>query len=225
MILHLVTDRRRLASGADEAGAIDCLMKQVRHAVAAGVDVIQIRERDLEGRRLAQLTAGIVALARGSRTRVVVNERLDVAMAVGADGVHLPGNAMEAARVRGCVRDGFLIGRSVRSADDVRAAGPVDYVVAGTVWSTPSKPVGHEWLGVDGLARIVAASRVPVLGIGGMQLDRVRDLASTGAAGIAAIGAWMGETAGCRAVPLHEVTRSFRTAFAAANMSAGFPPG
>jgi thiamine-phosphate diphosphorylase len=227
MILHLVTDRRRLAQGAADAGTLDCLFDQIRFAVAAGLDVIQIRERDLEGRRLAQLTRHVVALARGSRTRVVVNERLDVALAAGADGVHLRGSAMDASRVRASVPRAFLIGRSVRSADEARSAGPVDYLIAGTVWSTPSKPEGHELLGAEGLTRVVAASVVPVLGIGGIQLDRVRELASAGAAGMAAIGAWIGEGEGegCRSVPLHELARTFRAAFAAANISGGFLPG
>jgi len=82
--LHLVTDRRRLSgSSADFDRARDCLLRQVKHAIEARIDVLQIRERDLEGAMLASLVSEIVALARGTHSRVVVNDRLDVALEIG----------------------------------------------------------------------------------------------------------------------------------------------
>jgi thiamine-phosphate pyrophosphorylase len=223
MILHLVTDRRRLAPGADAAVAADCLLQQVRHAVAAGIDIIQLRERDLDGGALTHLLRQVLVLTRGTATRVVVNERLDVALAAGADGVHLRGDSLSATRARGMTPPGFLIGRSVRSVEDARLAGPVDYVIAGTVFSTPSKGPDVELLGREGLARIVAAAAAPVIGIGGIEPGHAHDLASTGAAGVAAIGLWMRESAGCRAVSMHDRTRTFRAAFDAANMKTVVP--
>ena len=83
MILHLVTDRRRLAPESDARSWLACLLSQVRYAVAAGIDLIQVRERDLDGRELAGLVREVVAATRGSRTRVVVNERLDVSPVFG----------------------------------------------------------------------------------------------------------------------------------------------
>ncbi len=217
MILHLVTDRRRLSPD-DEAASFSCLLEQARFAVAAEIDVIQLREGDLDGGQLATLAAAIVGVTRGSSTRVVVNERLDVALAAGADGVHLRGDTFDASRVRSMVAPGFLIGRSVHSRSEALDAGPVDYIIAGTVWTTPSKPDGHPLLGPEGLADIAAASPVPVIGIGGVAAGRAQALAVAGAAGGAAIGAFQGRGSGCLAIPLQTVTQSFRQAYVAANM-------
>ena len=218
MILHLVTDRRRLCPDDDEASRCACLLAQARFAVAAEIDVIQLREGDLDGGQLATIAAAMVAVTRGTSTRVVVNERLDVALAAGTDGVHLRGDSFDASQVRSVVTPGFLIGRSVHSCSEVRRAGPVDYVIAGTVWATPSKPDGHLLLGPEGLADIVEASPVPVIGIGGVGARRAQALAAAGAAGGAAIGAFQGRGSGCLAIPLQSVTQSFRQAFVAANM-------
>ena len=218
MILHLVTDRCRLASGTGAVSCDACLLSQVRYAVSAGIDVIQVRERDLDGRALAGLVRAILAATTASRTRVVVNERVDVALATGADGVHLRGDSLATASVRAAVPPRFLIGRSVHSEDDAASAGPADYVIAGTVWATPSKPDGHAVIGPEGLARIVQVSRVPVLAIGGVDPVRVPALASAGAAGVAAIGTWMGDPGPCRAIPLGPRVQAFREAGLAANM-------
>lgn len=213
MILHLITDRRRLAPDAAPDDAVRCLLEQARAAAAAAIDVIQVRERDLEARALARLVSAVHELARDTRTRVVVNDRLDVAMACGADGVHLRGDSFDASQVRRCAPSGFLVGRSVHSAAEARDAGPVDYVIAGTVWSTPSKP-GQPLLGLDGLAAICAATRVPVLAVGGADEHRAGDVASVGAAGLAGIGAFMApDDRRCRAVPLDAAARRLRLAF------------
>ncbi len=223
MILQLVTDRRRLAPGAGEPERVLCVLEQVGHAVDAGIDVVQVREHDLDARALAALVSQALALTRGTSTRLVVNERLDVALACGADGVHLRGISFTAARVRSLAGSGFLIGRSVRSVEEARDAGPVDYLLAGTVWPTPSKPEEHALLGPDGLRLIVDAVRVPVLAIGGVDAGRLEALAATGAAGVAAIGAWMSGVAECRAVSLHAVARTFRGGRDLANMDVRFP--
>jgi thiamine-phosphate diphosphorylase len=192
--LCLVTDRHRLC-GAD-ACSFDqvrrALDEQIGQAVAAGIDVIQIRERDLNARDLAALVTDAVRRSRGTTTRVVVNDRLDVAMACGADGVHLRGDSVSAADVRRIVPGGFLVGRSVHSVDQARGAGEVDYLVAGTVFPTASKPGGYSVLGIDGLRGIVSATSVPVLAIGGATVDRVGQMAAVGAAGLAAIGLFIG---------------------------------
>ncbi len=210
MILQLITDRRRLAPGARQDSAIRCLLEQVRYAVEAGLDIVQVRETDLDGGALSSVVSQALALTQGTPTRLVVNERLDVALACGADGVHLRSQSFGAARVRALAGPGFLIGRSVRSVDEARQAGPVDYLMAGTVWSTPSKPEGHPLLGTDGLRQIVEVAGVPVLAVGGIDTRRLESLAGTGAAGVAAIGAWMGGAAECRAISLHAVARTFR---------------
>jgi thiamine-phosphate pyrophosphorylase len=185
--------------------------------VEAGVDAIQVRERDLEARELSALAADVLALARGSRTRVIVNDRVDVAIAVGADGVHLRSDSIAARAVRPIVPDGFLIGRSVHSAGEVAEAQfGADYLIAGTVWPSRFKGADHRLLGTEGLASVVGAARVPVLAIGGVTLATLGQLAETGAAGAAAIDLfWPSAGPGelCRAARLLEVVREARARF------------
>jgi thiamine-phosphate pyrophosphorylase len=178
MIVCLVTDRRRRPP-----------IEQAAEAVDAGVDLIQIRERDLDASTLASLSLRIVEVTRGSRTRVVVNDRVDVALACGASGVHLRGDSMAASRVRTIVPQGFLLGRSVHERDEAVTASPdADYLIAGTVFPTASKRGRIDLLGLDGLEAIAAAVRIPVLAIGGITLERAAEVAAAGAAGIAALG-------------------------------------
>ena len=189
MTLCLVTDRRRLAgSGAPWQAQRRQLIAQVRGAVHARVNLIQVRERDLSAADLVVLVDELLGVTRGSATRVVVNDRLDVSLACGADGVHLRGDSMSPAAARRLAPRGFLVGRSVHGVDEVHFAAGADYLIAGAVYPTGSKPASTSWLGVDGLAAIVRAADVPVLAIGGMNLDRLEEVAGTGAAGVAAIG-------------------------------------
>ena len=101
--------------------------------------------------------------------------------------------------------------------------GPVDYLIAGTVWPTASKPDGHPLLGTGGLRQIVEVAGAPVLAIGGIDASRLEAVASTGASGVAAIGAWMSDEPGCRARGLHAVARTFRGGRDLANMDIPFP--
>jgi thiamine-phosphate pyrophosphorylase len=184
MTICVVTDRARQDPVA-----------QARHAIDAGVDLIQIRERGLDGGALAAIVRAVVAIACASagtagrpRTRVVVNDRLDVAVACGADGVHLRSDSIAAEAARQMAPPGFLIGRSVHAVEQARSAGPVDYLIAGTVFRTASKAETAPLVGLEGLAAIVRASTAPVLAIGGITVERVSDVAAAGASGIAAIG-------------------------------------
>lgn len=185
------------------------MVEQCRAAVLAGIDVIEVRERDLEAAALFALVADLVRLTRGTATRVVVNDRLDVALACGADGVHLRGDSIAAARARSMAPAGFLVGRSVHRADEaVRAAPEVDYLIAGTVFPTSSKPGLDSLLGLAGLASIARAVPVPVWAIGGVSMDRIASVAGAGAAGVAAIGLFA--ESGARVV---EVVREARRRF------------
>ncbi|MBS1820308.1 MAG: thiamine phosphate synthase [Acidobacteria bacterium] len=223
MILMLITDRGRLAPGAAFDAALACLVRQARAAAEAGVDLIQVRERDLDGRRLAAVVRAVLQAVGGSRTRVVVNERVDVALATGAHGVHLRAASLDASSARVLVPRPLLIGRSVHDALGARTAGDVDYLVAGTVAGTPSKPVGHPLIGMDGLKTIVSATHVPVLAVGGIGPADVPAVASTGSSGIAAIGAWMADAGDCRATSLLERVDAFRRPGDAANMRGQLP--
>jgi len=198
-MLCLVTDRRARP-----------VVEQCGEAIRAGVDLIQVKERDLDGGPLASLVAELVRLTRGTATRVVVNDRLDVALACRADGVHLRGDSIPPGPARSIAPAGFLIGRSVHHEAEAKAVAPdVDYLIAGTVFPTSSKPGLTECLGVEGLARICRSVSVPVLAIGGMTPDRLADVATAGAAGVAAIGLF---ATGNR--PLADVVVDARTAWA-----------
>jgi len=198
MIICLVTDRRR-RSPIDQAG----------EAADAGVDLIQVRERDLDARELSDLAAAVVRATRGSATKVVVNDRVDVALTCGAGGVHLRGDSIPAARVRALAPPGFLIGSAVRDAREAAAAAPAsDYLVAGTVFATASKPGMTAFLGLDGLRAIAKASPIPVLAIGGMTVERAREVAAAGAGGLAAIGLFAEPHR-----PIKEVVRQLRERF------------
>lgn len=197
MIICLVTNRRR-------ADPVD----QAQRAADAGVDVIQVRERDLEGAALAALVTGVLRAVRGTSTRVVVNDRLDVALACGAHGVHLRSDSIPATTARAIAAEGFMIGRSVHGAEEAARVTPgVDYLIAGTVFATTSKPGWQPLLGIDGLRAVVSAVSVPVLAIGGVTPERVERIARTGARGIAGI-ALFGDGG-----PLGPITASLRMRF------------
>jgi thiamine-phosphate diphosphorylase len=212
-VLCVVTDRRRAYAGSDHAGAIRALAAQARWAAEAGVDLLQVRERDLDAALLQALVGAIRAAVEGTALRVIVNERLDVALAAGADGVHLRGDSLPPAAARSLAPAGFLIGRSVHAAAEARgAAAGADYLVAGTVFATPSKPGRTELLGPDGLASIAATAGRPVLAIGGITIERAAVVARAGAAGIAAIGLFLGPDGPC---PLRDIVAAVRGGFRA----------
>jgi thiamine-phosphate diphosphorylase len=187
-MICLVTDRRRLSTGED---AGDRLVDLVAAAARAGIDLIQVRERDLDARRLIALVQRCVGAARGTSTKVLVNDRADVADAAGAHGVHLRGDSIAATAIRSLLGDG-VIGRSVHGADEaaeVSRSGSVDYLIFGTLYQTASKGEGRPLASLDELrAACRAAAGVPVLAIGGMTVERAADATRAGASGIAGIG-------------------------------------
>lgn len=191
--LCLVTDRRRLSPDArttrDEIAALEAGLGE---AVEAGIDVIQVRERDLDTRDLMSLCARVVRRTRGTPTRVIVNDRLDVAMAVGADGAHLRGDGPATARVRANAPPGWLLGRSIHAAADLEPSAPVDYWLFGTMYRSDSKPADAPVQSIDALAAVVrAAAPTPVWIIGGVTSGTVGPCLRAGAAGVAAIGAFL----------------------------------
>jgi thiamine-phosphate diphosphorylase len=209
-MICLVTDRRRLPGG-DLAG-------QVRDAVDLGIELIHVRERDLEAGALAALVAALLVITKGTSTRLVVNDRLDVALACGADGVQLRGDSIPVAAARRLGPSGFLIGRSVHGVSEAIAAADADYLVAGTVFPSASKAAGTPLLGVEGLRAIVRAVDRPVLAIGGVSEARIGEVADAGAAGFAAIGLFMpaphdAAVRGDRLAELRQIVKGARSRF------------
>jgi thiamine-phosphate pyrophosphorylase len=200
--LCLVTDRRAIGERP--------LVALVGDAARAGVDLIQIREPDLDDRALVVLTRAAVAAVRGTPARVIVNDRTDAALAAGAAGVHLRGDSIPASRVRAIAGPDFVVGRSVHDEDEaaaVDAEDACDYLMFGTVFPSSSKPPGHHAAGPDVLARVCARVRAPVLAIGGISAERAREVADAGAAGVAAIQLF------AEATDLAETIRALRQAF------------
>src|SRR5262249_9005977 len=139
-VLMLVTDRRRVAPDARTlTEALTMLERWLDEAARAGVDLIQIRERDLEAAPLEALTRRVTPRARGTSTRVLGNDRADVARAADADGVHLRGDSAPVDRVR-AVGPTWIVGRSIHGAAELAAASGADYVLYGTMFETASKP-------------------------------------------------------------------------------------
>ena len=210
-ILCCVTDRRGFsvaklaaddwAGAGDDSHSIEALRDFIEKIAAAGVDWIQIREKDLEAQQLRGLASAAVEMARATRTRIIVNDRLDVALAARAAGVHLGENSLPVAAVASWKRAAsqsdahasisadFLIGASCHSLESaIQAEGEgADYIFFGPVFATPSKAVFGAPQGLTRLKQVCHAVRVPVLAIGGVTLENAAACLDAGAAGIAAI--------------------------------------
>jgi len=198
-ILCYVTDRRILA---DEhpAGRYENLLRKIEAAAAAGVDWIQVREKDLSGSDCATLTSKALERAAkawiggGIPTRILVNDRLDVALSERTGGVHLGERGLPLADARrladsyGVSKD-FLMGASCHSLGDARSAenGGADYLFFGPVFATPSKAAYGAPQGLERLAEVCSAISLPVLAIGGITLENSGSCLAAGASGIAAI--------------------------------------
>ena len=190
-VVCVVTRVRGTAGSAER----ERLLERLTAAAAAGATLIQVRERLLSDRDLLAFTQDLVSRLEPTGAGVLVNDRLDVALAAGAHGVHLKSDGPGAADVRALAPPGFIIGRSIHSEGEATAVsreGGLDYLLFGTVFRSESKPEGHVPAGLEALARACAATVLPVVAIGGIELECAPDVARTGAAGIAAIGLFAG---------------------------------
>jgi thiamine-phosphate pyrophosphorylase len=180
--LWAVTDRRGL-------GAVDW-RAWCAGLAALGVPALQVREKDLDDRDLFELTAAARA-AFPSPGLLLVNRRFDVALAAGADGVHLPADGLSTRRVRDATPAGFLVGRSTHSLAEISAARDegADYVYFGPIHDTPAKRGLVASHGVSSLAQAAAAG-LPVIAIGGLDETNARAALEAGAHGVAAIRAF-----------------------------------
>jgi thiamine-phosphate pyrophosphorylase len=216
--LCLITDRRRVATDARSPRDEILQLERWLDDAAAQVDLVQIREPDLEARLLLELATRVVARMRGTSTSVIVNDRSDVAMAAGADGVHLRASSPPVDRIRRLTGCRFGIGRSVHSVEEIRSAVPAcapDYFLFGTTFPTASKPDGTRTHGVTGLAAAAAMTDIPVLAVGGITPARAGRCIASGAAGIAAIGAFLAPGRAPGAMGLSAAARAFRAAMRA----------
>ncbi len=182
-----IITRARGATGSPERTR---LLDRLAAAAEAGANMIQIRDRQLDDRRLLGFIGDVLAAVQPRGTQVLVNDRPDLAIVSGAHGVHLKSDAPPASAVREIVPDGFVIGRSIHSFAEAAAsidAGGCDYLLFGTVFPTASKPEGHPVAGLEALRRVCNGVQLPVLAIGGITEARAAAVAAAGASGIAAI--------------------------------------
>ena len=177
-----ITDRHSLPTGVTH-------FDNIARNLAAGIEWIQIREKDLSARDLFDLTAQVLGLPNPYRSKILVNTRVDVALAAGAAGAHLPAGSPAPRTWRALTPPGFLIGVSCHTLDEVRAAEDqgADYAVFGPVFAPRSKVTSLEPRGIEGLTQAVRAVRIPVLALGGITAGNAEDCIQAGAAGIAAI--------------------------------------
>ena len=181
--LCLVTDRRFCSSGPRD------LEKAVAGAVKGGVDLVQLREKDLPGGELLEMANRLRRVTEGSAL-LFVNGRVDVALACGADGVQLGEDAIPVEAARRVAGESLMVGRSVHNLEgavEAEAAG-ADFLVVGTVFPTGSHPHG-ETVGPQLLAEVAKRVRIPFLGIGGIHAGNLRRVMAEGASGAAVISA------------------------------------
>lgn len=176
-----------ISDGRAAMAGVEPLLRWLRDLGNAGVDAVQLREKELSDRKLFALARQARAVLPRS-THLLINARADVALAAGAQGVHLPSRGVPAAALRARFGDRLLLGVSTHHLDEVRAArdAGADYVVFGPVYPTPSKPDLLDLPGLEGLRRASEVG-VPVLALGGVDVHRLQEVAEAGAAGIAGI--------------------------------------
>jgi thiamine-phosphate pyrophosphorylase len=189
-ILYLITSGETTPSTSKSSREFASLLALVAAAISARIPLIQIREKNLSARSLYELTVRAAALTRGSSTRLLLNDRADIARATGADGVHLTTRSLAASVVRRAFGEDFLIGVSTHSLEEARAArdGGADFAVFGPVFETDSKrPYGPPL----GLARLSEVAKTlapfPILALGGITIENAQAALKAGARGVAAI--------------------------------------
>ncbi len=199
--LHLAA-RLRLTVITDEALARPrALVEVVREALAAGAPTIQLRLKEANARELLEAAQTFMPIVRSAGALFIINDRLDVALAAGADGVHLGPDDPPVADARavaadrlGAVADAFIVGYSVDTPDGAARAEAegADYLGVGAVYATENKSDAGEVIGLEGLRSVIEAVSIPVVAIGSITPERAGAVAETGACGSAVIGAVMG---------------------------------
>jgi thiamine-phosphate pyrophosphorylase len=189
-IIYLITSGATTQGSNPSSEDFQNVLALVRAATHAHIPLIQLREKNLNARTLYELTVRAVEITRGTRTRLLVNDRADIARAARADGCHLTTRSIEASIIRRTFGADFLIGVSTHSLIEAQAArdAGADFAVFGPVFDTPSKQIYGEPVRLESLREAAhKLSPFPLLALGGVALENVSEISRTGASGIAAI--------------------------------------
>ncbi len=189
-ILYLITRGATTEATNSSSSEFQDILSQVSSAVEAGIDLIQVREKHLTARVLFELTERAVKITGATSTRLLVNDRADVAVGAGADGVHLTTQSLDAATIRKAFGEDFLIGTSTHSLAEATAARDLgaDFAVYGPIYQTKSKEQYGAPQGLSNLSEVTRAlDRFTVLALGGISASNAKECLEAGACGIAGI--------------------------------------
>ncbi|MGL6257896.1 thiamine phosphate synthase [Vibrio sp. WXL210] len=180
--LYLVTDDQQ---------DLTTLKQVVKQAVAGGVTMVQVREKHGDVRAFIARAQAVKQILAGTGVPLIINDRVDVALAVDADGVHLGQSDMPAELARQLIGEDKLLGLSIE--DDAQLAEadslPIDYIGLSAIYATPTKTnTKHHW-GIEGLSRALKTTKLPIVAIGGINHDTIPELAKTGVHGLALVSA------------------------------------
>lgn len=191
--LYLITDRK-LAGERGLAATIEIALQAAAEFAPHPPIAVQLREKDLDARRLLELAREVSKVCRPFGVPILINGRVDVALAAGADGVHLPADGITAADARKLLGPSKLIGVSTHDVNEIARAAEqgADFAVFGPVFAPISKGTYTAPCGPDGLAAACRGASIPVFALGGITAARLPELRNSGAAGTAAIGAVIG---------------------------------
>jgi len=184
--VYVISDRRTVGGRP--------LLDVVRAAIRGGATMVQLREKAASARELLALGQALLAVTRPAGVPLIVNDRLDVALALGAEGVHLGQDDLPAHLARPLLGPDRLLGVSVETVAQARQAARdgADYLGVADLFGTRSKPDTHPPIGLAGLAAIAEAVRLPLVGVGGITLDNAASVIDAGAVGVAVISAVIG---------------------------------
>lgn len=180
----------KLEGSAPASEGFQSVQALVRAAVSARISLVQLREKNLTARALYELAVRCAQITRGSETRLLINDRADIARAAGADGVHLAVQSLAASIIRRTFGPDFLIGVSAHSLAEAQAArdGGADFAVFGPVFDTPSKRADGAPVGIASLREAAQQlASFPLIALGGLTRENVPDVLRAGASGVAAI--------------------------------------
>jgi thiamine-phosphate pyrophosphorylase len=200
-------DLYRLYLVTDDKQDLVTLKNVVKEAVAGGVTMVQVREKQRDIRCFIEIALAVKAVLKGSGIPLIINDRVDVALAIDADGVHLGQSDMPAGIARRLLGKDKLLGLSIENEQQLIEAEslPVDYLGLSAIFATPTKTdIKKEW-GISGLANAVAQSSFPIVAIGGINVTNLEAVIATDVAGVALVSAI------CDAKSPQDVARKFRT--------------